>query len=395
MVQDVTQRKLQAIENARLLAQVRELNVGLESRIAERTAQLAQQEQLYRKLAEQAPEVIWQTDPRGKAIFLNRAWCDLVGGEAAEWLGDKWFERVHPDDRHEVRRNWVQARDSLKPYAGTRRILAQDGTYHTMSYRAAPIVGADGRATAWVGIDADITQLKAIESALVSSNQELEAFSYSVSHDLRAPLAAIGGFSRALEGKLAGLADEKASHYLSRIHAGVVKMEQLIEALLQLSRVGRAPIEWGEVDVSALAHETLEGLQMQDPSRQVDVRIEEGLVAHGDARLLRIVLQNLLGNAWKFTARTDAPAIHVGRTDAAFFVRDNGVGFDMAYAGKLFNAFQRLHSEAEFPGTGIGLATVRRIVGRHQGRVWVESEPGLGTTFYFSLPETVAPARVP
>jgi light-regulated signal transduction histidine kinase (bacteriophytochrome) len=216
-----------------------------------------------------------------------------------------------------------------------------------------------------------------------------------VSHDLRAPLAAIGGFSRALEGKLAGLADEKASHYLSRIHAGVVKMEQLIEALLQLSRVGRAPIEWGEVDVSALAHETLEGLQMQDPSRQVDVRIEEGLVAHGDARLLRIVLQNLLGNAWKFTARTDAPAIHVGRTDAAFFVRDNGVGFDMAYAGKLFNAFQRLHSEAEFPGTGIGLATVRRIVGRHQGRVWVESEPGLGTTFYFSLPETVAPARVP
>jgi PAS domain S-box-containing protein len=383
LVQDVTHRKLQAIENARLLEQVRELNVSLESRIAERTAQLAQQEQLYRKLAEQAPEVIWQTDPRGRAIFLNRAWCDLVGGEAADGLGNKWFERVHPDDREEVRRNWLQARDSLKPYAGTRRLLAQDGTYHTMSYRAAPIFGPDGRATAWVGIDTDITQLKAIESALLSSNQELEAFSYSVSHDLRAPLAAIGGFSRALEGKLAGLADERSSHYLTRIHAGVVKMEQLIDALLQLSRVGRAPLEWSEVDLSALAHEAVEGLQMPDPARQVDVRIDEGLVAHGDSRLLRIVIQNLVGNAWKFTGRSDGAAIHVGRTDDAFFVRDNGVGFDMAYAGKLFNAFQRLHTESEFPGTGIGLATVRRIV---------ESEPGRGTTFYFTLPETVAPA---
>ncbi|HTH78852.1 MAG TPA: PAS domain-containing protein [Ramlibacter sp.] len=394
MVQDVTQRKLQAIENARLLDQVRELNVGLESRIAERTAQLAQQEQLYRKLAEQAPEVIWQTDPRGSAIFLNRAWCDLVGGEAADWLGSKWSERVHPEDREEVRSNWQQARDSLKPYAGTRRILAQDGTYHTMSYRAAPIIDADGRATAWVGIDTDITQLKAIESALLNSNQELEAFSYSVSHDLRAPLAAISGFSRALEGKVAGVADEKAFHYLARIHAGVVKMEQLIEALLQLSRVGRAPIEWGEVDLSALAHEAVEALQMQDAARHVDVSVDEGLVARGDGRLLRIVLQNLLGNAWKFTGQNDGPVIHVGRKDDAFFVRDNGVGFDMAYAGKLFNAFQRLHTESEFPGTGIGLATVRRIVGRHQGRVWVESEPGRGTTFYFSLPETVAPVWV-
>jgi PAS domain S-box-containing protein len=394
MVQDVTQRKLQAIENAHLLDQVRELNVSLESRIAERTAQLARQEQLYRKLAEQAPEVIWQTDPRGNTIFLNRAWCDLVGGEAADWLGAKWFERVHPEDRDEVRRNWRQARDSLKPYAGTRRILAQDGSYHTTSYRAAPIVDPDGRATAWVGIDTDITQLKAIESALLSSNLELEAFSYSVSHDLRAPLAAIGGFSRALEAKVSALADEKASHYLARIHAGVVRMEQLIDALLQLSRVSRAPLEWGEVDLSALAHDAIEGLQMQDPSRGLDWRVDENLVAHGDARLLRIVLQNLLSNAWKFTARTDAAAIHVGRTDVAFFVRDNGVGFDMAYAGKLFTAFQRLHAESEFPGTGIGLATVRRIIGRHQGRVWVESEPGRGTTFYFALPETAAPVWV-
>jgi PAS domain S-box-containing protein len=393
MVQDVTQRKLQAIENARLLEQVRELNAGLESRIVERTEQLARQEQLHRTLTEQAPEVVWHTDALGKVTYLNRAWYDLVGGEPADWLGQGWFTRVHPDDREEVRRNWLRARDALTPCVGTRRILARDGTYHTMSYKAAPIVDANGQAATWVGIDADITQFKAIESALRASNQELEAFSYSVSHDLRAPLGAIGGFSRALEGNIAGTADDKALHYLSRIQAGVGKMEQLIDSLLQLSRVVRAPLEWSPVDLTAIAHETFEGLQMRDPARRVRVDIEAGLLAQGDARLLRLVLENLLGNAWKFTARSDDAAIHIGRGEAGvFFVRDNGVGFDMAYADKLFTAFQRLHTESEFPGTGIGLATVRRIIARHQGRVWVESEPGRGTNFFFSLPRATPPA---
>lgn len=389
LVQDVTQRKLQAIENARLLAQVQELNAGLETRIAERTEQLARQEQRYRALTEQAPEVVWHTDGQGDVTYLNRAWYELVGGEPADWLGQGWFARVHPEDREEVRRNWLRARDSLSPYMGTRRILARDGTYHTMSYKAAPIVDANGLAASWVGIDADITQFKAIESALRASNEELEAFSYSVSHDLRAPLGAIGGFSRALEGKVAAAGDDKALHYLSRIQAGVGKMEQLIDSLLQLSRVVRTPLEWGEVDLTAIAHETLEGLQMRDPARRVRVEIESGLLAPGDARLLRLVIENLLGNAWKFTARTDDAAIHVGRGEAGvFFVRDNGVGFDMAHADKLFTAFHRLHTEAEFPGTGVGLASVRRIVARHQGRVWVESEPGRGTRVSFSLPRT-------
>jgi PAS domain S-box-containing protein len=382
-----------AIENARLFAQVRELNAGLESRIAERTEQLARQEQLYRTLAEQAPEVVWHTDGRGDVTYLNRAWCELVGGQPADWLGQKWFSRVHPDDREEVRRHWLQSRGSLAPFVGTRRILARDGTYHTMSYKAAPIVEAGGRAASWVGIDTDITQFKAIEGALRASNQELETFSYSVSHDLRAPLGAIGGFSRALEAKVAATGDEKAVHYLARIQAGVGKMEQLIESLLQLSRVVRAPLEWGEVDLATVAREALEGLQIRDAARRVSVDIEDGLVAHGDSRLLRLVMENLLGNAWKFTARTDAAEIRVGRAERnVFFVRDNGVGFEMAHAGKLFTAFQRLHTESEFPGTGIGLATVRRIIGRHQGRVWAESQPGQGTVFYFFLPETPPPA---
>ena len=392
MVQDVTQRKLHEIENARLLEEVRELNAMLESRIADRTAQLARQEQLYRTLTEQAPEVVWHTDARGDVTYLNRAWYELVGGVASDWLAQGWFRLVHPDDREEVRAKWIQARDALTPYAGTRRILARDGSYHTMSYKGAPIVDLDGQVTSWVGIDADVTHFKVIESALRSSNQEMEAFSYSVSHDLRAPLGAIAGFARALEGKVKDSADEKTLHYLARIQAGVGKMEQLIDSLLQLSRVVRAPLEWAPVNLTAMARDTVEALQMQDASRQVKVDIEDDLVVHGDARLLRIVMENLLGNAWKFTSRTNGAAIGVGRAGDAVFVRDNGVGFDMAYADKLFTAFQRLHTEGEFPGTGIGLATVRRIVARHQGRVWVESEPDRGTTFYFALSDTAPPA---
>jgi light-regulated signal transduction histidine kinase (bacteriophytochrome) len=237
-----------------------------------------------------------------------------------------------------------------------------------------------------VGIDSDITELKAIEQALISSNEELQAFSYSVSHDLRAPLGAIGGFSRALEHKLGADADERALHFLARIQAGVVKMELLIEALLSLAKVARAQLNWQTVDLSELARDSLEGLQMQDAQRQVEVRVQEGLVASGDAALLRVVLQNLLANAWKFTSQRERARIEVGGTgDGVFFVRDNGAGFDMAYASKLFSAFQRLHTEQEFPGTGIGLATVRRIIARHQGRVWAESQLDHGTTFFFSL----------
>jgi light-regulated signal transduction histidine kinase (bacteriophytochrome) len=229
---------------------------------------------------------------------------------------------------------------------------------------------------------------------LRSSNPELEAFSYSVSHDLRAPLGAIGGFARALDLKLEGHGDDKALHYLARIQAAVGKMEELIDAMLSLAKVVRAPLHYGPVDLSAMAREILEGLRMQYAGRHVQVHVQDGMVAQGDARLLRVALENLLGNAWKFTSRCDAARIEVGKVEGAsvFFVRDNGVGFDMAYVDKLFSAFQRLHTQAEFPGTGIGLATVRRIVARHQGRVWAESRVGEGTTFFFALSESAPPA---
>ena len=226
---------------------------------------------------------------------------------------------------------------------------------------------------------------------LEDANRELEAFSSSVAHDLRAPLAAVDGFSAALE-QSPPPEPERAAHYLRRVRAGVRQMGDMIDALLSLAQLSRASLRWEVVDLSARARRVLDGLREHEPLREVTVTVEDGLLAHGDPRLLDLVLDNLLGNAWKFTATQPRADIHVGRcassrgeTGQAFFVRDNGVGFDMAYADKLFGAFQRLHGASEFPGIGLGLANVRRIVARHGGQVWAESQPDQGATFYFTL----------
>ncbi|MDB5869083.1 MAG: multi-sensor signal transduction histidine kinase [Polaromonas sp.] len=226
------------------------------------------------------------------------------------------------------------------------------------------------------------------------ANQQLEAFSYSVSHDLRSPLSAINGFSALLEKALTKSAEaplaERNRHYLARIRAGVGQMGELIDAMLSLAQVSRSSLSWEQVDLSAQAQALVLGFQENEPDRVAQLRVEPGLLAQGDPRLLRQVLDNLLGNAWKFTAGKACACITVGRApgsgdETVFFVRDNGAGFDMAYVEKLFGAFQRLHTQAEFAGTGIGLATVQRIIARHGGRAWAESVKGEGATFYFTL----------
>ncbi|MEO6319846.1 MAG: PAS domain S-box protein [Polaromonas sp.] len=386
-----------AIENARLLEEVRQLNAGLEQKVAERTAALTRQEALFRALAEQAPQTVWTAGPDGGATYFNRAWFDLMGGELKDWTGNKWLAAVHPDDVADIKATWKASSANQSPYAGIRRLRSRDGSYHTMTYRASPVLDDQGKVIFWVAIDADITEIKAIEAALRLSNQELEAFSYSVSHDLRSPLNTIDGFSRLLAKQLAPQlasdAGEKVKHYLSRIQAGVAQMGQLIEDLLSLSQVTRAQLRTEAVDLSAMAHSFLNEWQGRQPERQVAVHIEKGLLAHADGRLVRVVMQNLLANAWKFTSQL-APAqaeIRMGQKfDAAglpvFFVQDNGAGFDMAYADKLFDPFQRLHAASEFSGTGIGLATVSRVIKRHGGRIWADSAPGSGATFFFTLP---------
>jgi len=224
---------------------------------------------------------------------------------------------------------------------------------------------------------------------IARQNLELEAFSYSVSHDLRTPLRALDGFSRILLTTHADRLDDEGRDCLQRIRAASQHMAQMVEDILSLSRISRSELQREEVDLSAMAVDILAGLQEAEPSRQVEPAIQPGLIALADPHLIRIALDNLLGNAWKFTGRTAGAWIAFTREERhgqpGFLVRDNGAGFDMAYAGKLFVAFQRLHSRQEFPGTGIGLATVMRVVHRHGGELQAEGRVGQGAAFWFSL----------
>jgi DNA-binding response OmpR family regulator len=225
---------------------------------------------------------------------------------------------------------------------------------------------------------------------LEKKNKELEAFSYSVSHDLRAPLRSIDGFSKMLLEDYGDSLDGKGKEYLNNVRGSAQRMNELIDGMLDLSRVGRAEMHRMTVDLSALAHAVVSELRKNDSGRTVHCEIEEGLVVEADSRLMRIALDNLIGNAWKFSAKVAAANIEFRAEhrngELVYIVRDNGSGFDMKYAGKLFNPFQRLHSESEFSGTGVGLATVHRVVDRHGGRIWAEGKEGVGATVYFTLP---------
>jgi signal transduction histidine kinase len=233
------------------------------------------------------------------------------------------------------------------------------------------------------------SQARATE--LEAVNKELEAFSYSVSHDLRAPLRAITGFSQALLEDYPHKLDARGFDYLQRVGGASKRMGELIDQMLVLSRVTRAEMRRERVDLSRLAQEVTAEVRRVEPGRAVDVVIHDGLETVGDSKLLRAVLENLVGNAWKFTSKHANALIEFGSADVggepAFFVKDDGAGFDPLHAEKLFTAFQRLHGVTEFPGTGIGLATVQRIIRRHGGRIWAEGAVEKGATFYFTLPE--------
>ncbi len=284
--------------------------------------------------------------------------------------------------------------------------MRADGAQFPVELTITQIQGTDGK-TLYIGFIRDISDRKQAEEDLHRLNaeleervrlrtaqlqaavHELEAFSYSVSHDLRAPLRSIDGFSQALVDDLGPSLPDGAKGHLDRIRAATQRMAHLIDDLLALSKVARSEMTREQVDVTDLAGRILGDLGRQSPGRSVRQSIAPGMMASGDPRLLRVALENLLANAWKFTTGRADAHIEVGRTEDGsadtFFVRDNGAGFDPTYADKLFAPFQRLHASSEFPGTGIGLATVQRIVSRHGGRVWAEGQPGRGACFYFTL----------
>jgi PAS domain S-box-containing protein len=360
----------------------------------------------FRGLLDAAPDALIIVDSAGRIVLTNRQAKALFGYEPEELLGQA-IEILVPEahrEGHVGKREGFMAEPRTRPMGAGLALTARrkDGTEIPVEISLSPVTTRQGllvtaavrdvterkRAEAQIAaLNADL-QRRVLE--LTAVNRELEAFSYSVSHDLRAPLRSIDGFSQALVEEYEHAVDDQGRDYLRRIRAAATRMGELIDDLLNLSRVTRREMRHERVDLTALARAAVDQLERGKLYRPVEFVAAEHLVASGDAQLLRIVLENLLGNAWKFSSRAERPRVEFGAVttaegDRAFFVRDNGVGFDMAHAQKLFGAFQRLHAMHEFPGTGIGLATVQRIVARHGGRVWADASPGEGATFYFTL----------
>jgi len=367
---------------------------------------LRESEEQFRTLANAIPQLCWMAHADGWIFWYNERWYQYTGTTAEEAQGWGW-QSVH-DARllPAVVERWKHSIATGKPLDITFQLRGADGVFRPFLTRVMPVFDRDGKVVRWFGTNTDISEQRRAEgrvrqlnaeleirvrertAQLEAANRELESFAYSVSHDLRAPLRGIDGWSMALVEDYGGQLDERAQKYLSRVRAEAQRMGVLIDDLLQLSRVSRSPIESGLVDLSATANTVAGRLREAHPERRMEIAIRPGLKCLGDERLLEAALTNLFGNAVKFTASREVAEIDFGLDDQdqrPFYIRDNGVGFDMAYAGMLFGAFQRLHRGSEFPGTGIGLATVQRIIHRHGGRVWAQSEPGRGATFYFTV----------
>jgi len=302
--------------------------------------------------------------------FPKSSEFDVLNARVRAQLRRKQFEDEHRKIQEELRRSEVEASEER---AARRLAEAQAKLAHELERKNA--------------------ELERVASDLARKNRELEAFSYSASHDLRTPLRSINGFCELLLTQYADQLEDQAQNYLSRVRAAAKRMGELIDDLLELSHISMTEISVGTANLSALAQEVAEVLRQNHPARDIELAIRPGMTAQADPRLVRVLLENLLGNAWKFTAKTQQARIEVGAqpvdaegpAETVYFVRDNGAGFDMTYAAKLFRPFQRLHDES-FPGTGIGLATVHRVVERHRGRVWAEGSVGAGATVYFALP---------
>ena len=346
-----------------------------------------------------APDLMAVADMNGYFRRLNPAWERTTGHPLDVLLSCPYMDFVHIDDRAATLREAEKLAAGEKVILFENRYRRRDGTYCWLSWMCAP----DTATQTIFACARDVTEEKETRARIIalneelrmntarleSTNRELEAFSYSVSHDLRAPLRSIDGFSRVLLEDCAGQLDEEGKSHLQRIIRATGRMGELIDDLTKLSRVSRCECIVEELDLSALATLIVEQLRQRTPERIVDVQIEANLRDRADPRLLRIALENLFDNAWKFTGKQTSARITFNRSTAegqtAYCVCDNGVGFEMAAADRLFGAFQRLHSEREFPGTGIGLATVQRVIHRHGGRIWAQSSPEAGARFFFTL----------
>lgn len=351
--------------------------------------------ELYKLITDNSGDLISILED-GKYVFVSPSFTSQLGFDSAELVGHTVADFIHPDDLPAAGEKWKNA-DWSKALNVEVRHRHKDGSYRWVDSLA------NRSENRFIGVGRDVTEKHQVEQRMVELNQELEqrvtdrtrdlatankeleAFSYSVSHDLRAPLRSIASFSMILQEDLEGKLDSESMDNLTRIRAAAAKMTQLIDALLNFSRIARAGFEPAQVDLSEIAEGIAEELQRREPDRNTQIDVEPGMAATADAHLIRAVLQNLLENSWKFTSTTAAGRIRFYRDGEGFHVSDNGVGFDQDYVEKVFLPFERLHTDREFPGTGIGLATVKRIVERHGGKIWAEGAKDKGATFSFTL----------
>jgi PAS domain S-box-containing protein len=344
------------------------------------------------------------TFPDGRFIEVNPAFCRFLGYSSDELMQLSSEEITHPDDREQVRQLRDEAtKRRTTSYSIDKRYLRRDGANIWGQVSSNWFYDEDGKPVYALAVIQDITDRKRIEAALRESeanlashaleleaaNRELEAFNYTVSHDLRSPLTSIGGFCEVLLGLGKGHLDDQCKSIIRHICGTVRYMDQLIETLLNFSRLSQCKMTKAIVDLGTVAKAVAAQLRMRDPHRRVNFTIPGKVEVEGDAKLLREVLDNLMGNAWKFTGKQETALIEFGVNETngktTFFVRDNGPGFDMTQADRLFIPFHRLHSREEFAGHGIGLSSAQRIIQRHGGRIWAEGERGKGATFFFTL----------
>ncbi len=364
-------------------------------------------EERFRNIAEQLRDAIFLTDSRGTILYLSPSTKQLFGYEPGEMLGKNFILYLHKSDlkkalsRFQMAINISESREPL-----ILRMIRKNGE-EFFGELVSSNVHEDGRVSGTIGLIRDIserikaeTEIKSLNADLETrvqnrtvelkeANKELEAFCYSISHDLRSPLRTISGFSSILIEDNHHQLNEEGKVNLNRIVNATQYMGQLIDDLLNLSRLYKAGIHAVDVDISKLVRSEFDSLIMMEPDREIELDIQDNIIVRADKNLIHNAIQNLVNNAWKFTSTQKKAKITLGTTikdnQTIYFLKDNGVGFDMNYYHKLFHPFQRLHGRNDFPGTGIGLASVKRIINKHNGEIWAESQPGKGATFYFSL----------
>jgi PAS domain S-box-containing protein len=388
-------------------ARQREANYAAELTLRDerkKAEEVLQKSEVRLRLAQEAAKAgAWEWDLRTNENIWSEELWKLYGLEpyCSESTYEMWLQTVHPDDRDRIEQVVQEAAAKGIELNVEWRVLDREGSLRWLMSRGRPLRDAQGRSERYIGIVMDITERKQMEVALKErsdqlevANKELDSFTYSVSHDLRAPLRAIDGYSRMILKQQGDTFDEKTTRLFDVIRSSTKIMSKLIDDLLALSRLGREALSLSRFNMKDLTKDVWEELKAANPDRPIDLKIGQLPRGRGDRSLIKQVLVNILSNAIKFTRIREVPLIEMGgygeATENVYYVRDNGIGFDMQYHDKLFGVFQRLHSAADYEGTGVGLAIVQRIIHRHGGRVWAESEVDKGATFYFSLPTDIA-----